>query len=292
MSYPRLKVRLVVHLGQWGRRRVVLLVNCDWCPAGGKRWRGRWGGCSLHHAICNDLLDSINCTWMKTTTTTRTISLFLNNLWGLQYMTDWKLICGTNGQQALWSVLGHVGKEVDRCRKRAEDAGVTTSPTWGVRSIEMLGVSLMKGEEELPWQSLSFLFKSHITASGGNCSTAHFTDLKWRRAPVSKHSASFISRDATWLWSWPHLAFGLVSAGSDRWSGRHWSPPLPRLGHPLPWAVLKASRHSQSTTVRRSSVFAKTIIFDWTAVKQLCMTNYLDNRMCNPLFHCLLQQCV
>lgn len=117
LSHPRLKVRFVTHLGQWGRRRVVLLVNCDWCSAGGKRRRWYWGSCCLHHAVCDDLLDSINCAWRTTTRTNRPVWITCEdyNVW----LTK-KLISGTDGQQALWSVLGHVDREADPCRKRAE----------------------------------------------------------------------------------------------------------------------------------------------------------------------------
>lgn len=65
-SYPRLKVWfVVVHRGQCGRSWVVLLVYCDWGSTRQKGWRWWRSSCSLHHTISDDLLDSINCPWVR-----------------------------------------------------------------------------------------------------------------------------------------------------------------------------------------------------------------------------------
>lgn len=116
-SYPWLKVWFVVSARRnWRWRWVLLMVNCDWSPTWGERWGRGWGSCSLHHAIGDDLFDSIDCSWRKKEI--RKTSADSCNVKKQQHSIQSLSKFSTDCQQALSSALGRADTEADHCENR------------------------------------------------------------------------------------------------------------------------------------------------------------------------------
>lgn len=143
---------VVAHLGQWGGRWVVLLVNCDRRPTG-EGWRWRWGSCSFHNTVGDDLLDSIDCPW-RVGFIKSIIKLRMYENMNTWITEEW---WSTDCRQALSSVLAHADTRVDPWVERAERL-----PNYNIQQVLILMIRTwneklkMKSERSHPGSDLSF----------------------------------------------------------------------------------------------------------------------------------------